>query len=72
MDIGIMEISSIEIKIITAAEGHVLTNGETYSSVGGSVYLGKNDTAENWREITEEEYNAIMAAKEAEYDEEET
>ena len=55
-----MKISTIEIQTITASEGHVLTNGEAYSSVGGTVYLGKNDSADNWREITEEEYNAIM------------
>ena len=65
MDFSVMEVSTIEIKRITASEGHVLTNGEAYSSVGGSVYLGKNDSAENWREITEEEYNAAMAAQEA-------
>ena len=55
-----MEVSTIEIKRITASEGHVLTNGEAYSSVGGSVYLGKHDSAENWREITEEEYKAAI------------
>ena len=55
-----MEITTIEIRKITASEGMVLTNGEAYSSVGGSVYLGKNDSADNWYEITEEEYNAAM------------
>ena len=43
----------------------VLTNGEAYSSVGGEVYLGKNDSADNWYEITEEEYKAIIAENEA-------
>ena len=37
-----------------------LTNGKVYSSVGGKVYLGVNDSVENWHEITEEEYNTIM------------
>ena len=55
-----MEITTIEIRKITASEGMVLTNGEAYSSVGGSVYLGKNDSADNWYEIAEEEYNAAM------------
>ena len=59
-----MIISSVEIKTITAEAGKVLTNGEAYSSVGGTVYLGKNDSAENWHEITEEEFNAIMAEEE--------
>ena len=50
-----MTISTIEIKKITASEGMVLTNGEAYSSVGGEVYLGINDKAENWWEIPESE-----------------
>ena len=50
-----MTISTIEIKKITASEGMVLTNGKTYSSVGGEVYLGVNDRAENWWEIPESE-----------------
>ena len=61
-----MEISMIEIRKLTASEGMVLTNGETYSSVNGSVYLGKNDSAENWHEITEAEYNTIQAELESE------
>ena len=55
-----MEIKTIELKEIKAGEGMVLTNGETYSSVGGSVFLGKNDKVENWSEITEEEYNSLQ------------
>ena len=52
-----MEVKTIELREIKAAEGMVLTNGETYSSVGGSVFLGINDSVDNWHEITEEEYN---------------
>lgn len=52
--------TTIEIKKLTASDGMVLTNGEAYSSVGGEVYLGINDSVENWREITEKEYNAIF------------
>lgn len=54
-----MEMTTIEIKKITASEGMVLTNGETYSSVGGEVYLGKYDSVDNWHEITEEEYKKL-------------
>ena len=43
---------------LTAAEGMVLTNGETF---GKEVYLGTGDCAENWHEITEEEYEKIQA-----------
>lgn len=55
-----MEIKTIELKEIKAAEGMVLTNGEAYSSVGGSVFLGVNDSIDNWYEITEEEFNEIQ------------
>ena len=59
-----MEISTIEIKKIKASEGMVLTNGETYSSVGGEVYLGVNDSADNWREVPMAEYDAYLAEQE--------
>lgn len=45
-----MEKSTIELIKLTAAEGMTLTNGETY---GKEVYLGCNDSAENWQEILE-------------------
>lgn len=61
-----MEVSTIEIRKITASKGMVLTNGEAYSSVGGDVYLGKNDSVENWHEITEEEYNSLVSEQESE------
>ena len=48
---------SIELIKLTATEGMVLTNGEAYSK---EVYLGCNDKAENWREITEADYNEIQ------------
>lgn len=47
----------MELKTITASKGKVLTNGETY---GKSITLGKNDSRENWYEITEEEYRKIV------------
>jgi hypothetical protein len=52
-----MELINIELRCLKADEGKVLTNGEAYSSVGGEIYLGVNDSIENWHEITEEEYN---------------
>lgn len=54
-----MEIKTIELRELKAEDGMVLTNGETYSSVGGLVYLGINDSPDNWYEITEEEYDQI-------------
>lgn len=55
-----MKVSIIEIQTITASEGMVLTNGEVFSSVGGTVYLGKNDIPENWYEITAEEAEQLQ------------
>lgn len=60
------ETKTVELNILTADNGMVLTDGETYSSVGGQVYLGCNDNPDNWHEITEEEYNAIMEKQETE------
>lgn len=47
-----MEKSTIELIKLTASEGMTLTNGETY---GKEVYLGCNDSADNWREIPDSE-----------------
>ena len=38
----------IEGNVITAAEGKLLTDGETYSE---QVYLGIYDSPDNWHEI---------------------
>ena len=56
-----MKKTIIELTKITASNGMVLTNGETYSL---DVYLGVNDSPENWHEITEEEYNKIVEEQE--------
>lgn len=58
-----MKIETITRIKLTASEGMILTNGEAY---GKEVYLGSNDSADNWHEITEEEYNTIIAEKEKE------
>ena len=47
-----MEKSTIELIKLTASEGMTLTNGETY---GKEVYLGVNDSADNWQEIPDSE-----------------
>ena len=57
-----MKVTTIELRKLTASDGMVLTNGEAF---GKEIYLGVNDSAENWHEITEEEYNKILAEKEA-------
>lgn len=50
--------TTIEIKKLTASDGRILTNGIGY---GKEIYLGKNDSADNWHEITDAEYAVILA-----------
>ncbi len=45
------------ILVLKADENMTLTNGEAFGKV---VYLGKNDSASNWHEITDEEAKAIQ------------
>ena len=47
--------------VLVADEGMVLTNGEHY---GKSVYLAEGADASAWREVSEAEYNAVMAESE--------
>ena len=58
-----METTRIELIKITAAEGKVLTNGEAYSK---EIYLGINDSIDNWHEITDAEYEEIIKKQEEE------
>ena len=44
--------------IIKADEGMVLTDGNAF---GTTVYLGKYDSIDNWREITEEEAERLQS-----------
>lgn len=60
-----MQLTTIELRKLTASEGMVLTNGQSFSSVGGDVYLGCNSSPDEWWEITEEEYKKIIAEQEA-------
>ena len=58
-----METTRIELIKITATEGKVLTNGEAYSK---EIYLGINDSIDNWHEITDAEYEEIIKKQEEE------
>ena len=47
--------------VLTARKGHIYTDGITY---GHTITLGTCDCAENWHEITEEEYQEILKEQE--------
>lgn len=47
--------------MLKADDGRVLTNDVVY---GKTILLGKGDKAENYREITDEEYWEMMAEDE--------
>ena len=59
--------TTITMRKLTASDGYVLTNGDVY---GKEVYLGVNDSAENWHEITDAEYAEIMEKLEQQTEEE--
>lgn len=46
-----------KVTVLKADENMTLTNGEAFGKV---VYLGKNDSADNWHEITDEEAEALQ------------
>lgn len=52
-----MKQETIEIRKLTASKGMTLTNGEAF---GKEIYLGKNDTADNWHEITDAEAEELQ------------
>ena len=56
-----MNIETITTTVLTASEGHILTDGEIYGEI---IYLGKDRTPEEYTEITEEEYQEIMKTQE--------
>ena len=56
--------TTVELIKLTPSEGMVLTNGESYAEK--VVYLGCNDSPDNWSEITVEEYEKIMTEQSAE------
>lgn len=53
-----MKKETINMVKLTAREGHILTNGKSYSR---EKYLASGDDGEKWYEITEAEYEAKMA-----------
>ena len=63
MDIGFMKKESIELIKLTASEGMYLTDGASY---GQEVYLGIQDSQDNWREVPEEEYKEFLHRQEEE------
>ena len=57
MDVGTRIVKE---NVLKADESMMLTNGETFGKV---VYLGYNDSIDNWYEITDEEAEALQESK---------
>ena len=65
-----MEQTEYTVTVLTASEGYRLTEADdsiadTERTIAQKVYLGVNDKAENWKEITVEEAETILAAAKA-------
>ena len=56
------------ITVLSPADGMRLTDGDTVAD--GEVYLGENSSPDAWREVTEEEADAIIAEAERKAEEE--
>ena len=49
----------MELRRLVPTEGHMLYNGKILTN---EVYLGCNDSPDNWWEVAEEEANAIVGS----------
>ena len=58
--------TTIKMQKLTAADGMVLCDGTTRTSVGGQVLAPADADVSAWVEMTAEEANAIIAARQDE------
>lgn len=65
-----MELKTVELRKLTASDGMYLTQvNEVENRVfAKSIYLGKGEVVENWREATAEEKEAYEAEEKAKMD----
>lgn len=56
MDDCVMDINIIELRELKPRKDMSLTNGEVFVAPNDSVFLGVNDSPDNWYEITSDEY----------------
>ena len=65
-----MEINNrqVSLRVLEAAEGHYIVRRDedpATAHYAERVYLGSGDSADNYREVTADEYHRAMAAREA-------
>ena len=58
-----MKKETIKIEKLTASDGMTLTNGNAFLK---TVWLAQNESADNWREITDAEAEELQKAEEME------
>lgn len=61
--------TNVKVNVLTATEGCYIyrkTDDVKNAYFTKTVFLGKNDSPENYAEITEEQYNEIMTQQETE------
>lgn len=64
-----IKITNVKVNVLTATEGCYIyrkTDDVKNAYFTKTVFLGKNDSPDNYAEITEEQYNEIMSQQETE------
>jgi hypothetical protein len=57
-----METENIVLRKLMPAEGKYLANKDNTICTNSAIYLGKNDSADNYREVDETEAKTILQA----------
>lgn len=57
-----METENITLRKLTPSDGRYIANKENTICTNSAIYLGKNDSPDNYREVEETEAEEIIAA----------
>ena len=62
--------TTVELVVLKAADTKVLCNGSTMTSVGGTVTIGADQDTSEWKEMTPEDADKLIAETIAKEEEE--